>query len=46
MGTGGIMEKKYKNVSDLLRGISESQKVKDETAKEIEKTSLAKFCFF
>lgn len=40
------MEKKYNKVSDLIKDISESEKVKEGTIKEIESTSLSKFLFF
>jgi len=40
------MGKKYNKVSDLVKDISISAKVKEGTLKEIGKTSLAKFLFF
>jgi transcriptional regulator with XRE-family HTH domain len=40
------MAKKYNNVSNLVKDISVNSKVREETLKEIRKTSLAKFLFY
>ncbi len=40
------MQKQYNKVSDLVKSISKSSKVKEKTLKEIENRSISKFLFF